>query len=140
LLTSFSQYDAPLKLPYSNSNILAILVTAGAFFVYPTIILQVCLYLNNSHVYIQPLYNLWIPNLQPGDIRRSIGTILYRKGVSLRVIKDALHHSNVAAAERYLGITAQELDNAYDALCENKEINSYNEDFVQNEKWTQNGL
>jgi len=38
-----------------------------------------------------------------------------------------LHHSNVAAAERYLGITAQELDNAYDALCENKEINSYNE-------------
>lgn len=75
MLTSFSQYDAPLKLPYSNSNILAILVTG-----------------------------------------------------------------NAATTERYLGITAQELDNAYDALCENKEINSYNEDFVQNEKWTQNGL
>jgi len=57
-----------------------------------------------------------IPDLQPKDIRRTVGTWLYHKGVSLRVIKDVLHHSNVATTERYLGITGSEVDKAYEIL------------------------
>lgn len=57
-----------------------------------------------------------IPELQPKDIRRTVGTILYQKGVSLRVIRDVLGHSNVSTTERYLGITAGEFDNAFTIL------------------------
>ena len=57
-----------------------------------------------------------IPDLQPKDLRRTVGTRLYQKGKSLRVIRDVLHHSNVATTERYLGITAQEIDDAYASL------------------------
>ncbi len=58
-----------------------------------------------------------IPNLQPRDLRRTVGTILYQKGKSLRVIKDVLHHTDASTTERYLGITAEELDQAYEALA-----------------------
>ena len=57
-----------------------------------------------------------IPELQPKDIRRTVGTILYQKGVSLRVIKDVLGHSSVSTTERYLGITAGEFDSAFEVL------------------------
>ena len=57
-----------------------------------------------------------IPELLPKDIRRTVGTILYQKGVSLRVIRDIYAHSSVATTERYLGITAGEVDNAYELL------------------------
>ena len=57
-----------------------------------------------------------IPDLQPRDLRRTVGTKLYKEGKSLRVIRDVLHHSDVSTTERYLGITPQELDEAYLSL------------------------
>lgn len=57
------------------------------------------------------------PDLQPRDLRRTVGTILYGEGNSLRVVRDVLFHSNVSTTERYLGITAQELDAAYESLA-----------------------
>ena len=60
-----------------------------------------------------------IPDLLPKDIRRTVGTWLYHKGVSLRVIRDIFHHSNVSTTERYLGITPQEVNEAYEMLNTN---------------------
>jgi len=57
-----------------------------------------------------------IPDLLPKDLRRTVGTKLYKEGKSLRVIRDVLHHSDVSTTERYLGITPQELDEAYLSL------------------------
>ena len=50
------------------------------------------------------------------DLRRTVGTILIQNGKSLRVVRDILHHSNVSTTERYLGITPEELNSAYDSL------------------------
>lgn len=57
-----------------------------------------------------------MPELQPRDLRRTVGTILIQNGKSLRVVRDILHHSNVSTTERYLGITPEELNSAYDSL------------------------
>ena len=58
-----------------------------------------------------------IPHATPHDMRRTFATRLHNEGVPMAKIQNLLGHGDVSTTMRYIGVTAEDLDTAMDALA-----------------------